>query len=201
MSRTVIDLIRHGEPEGGRKYRGWGVDDPLTERGWQQMWGAVGESVPWQQIVSSPLLRCKAFAEQLSEKHKLPLSIENDIEEVGFGSWEGRTPDEIIAVNKAEYDAFYQDPAINRPANAEDLDVFMQRVVVVYRKVVSVYAGQHVLMVAHAGVIRAILAAVLDAPAASIYKLDIGNAGISRIRITESSEKIQFMNVKRLPLS
>lgn len=26
MSKTVIDLLRHGEPEGGRMYRGGGVD-------------------------------------------------------------------------------------------------------------------------------------------------------------------------------
>ena len=37
MSDTVIDLIRHGEPVGGRRYRGH-IDDPLSERGWQQMW-------------------------------------------------------------------------------------------------------------------------------------------------------------------
>ena len=39
---TTIDLIRHGEPVGGRKYRGQ-TDDPLSEKGWEQMWKAVGD--------------------------------------------------------------------------------------------------------------------------------------------------------------
>jgi len=44
MSRkpiTTLDLMRHGEPVGGRRYRGQ-MDDPLSEKGWAQMRNAVG---------------------------------------------------------------------------------------------------------------------------------------------------------------
>ena len=41
---TQIDVIRHGEPKGGRRYRGYGIDDPLTETGWQQMWTAMPDT-------------------------------------------------------------------------------------------------------------------------------------------------------------
>jgi len=30
---TTIDLLRHGEPVGGKRYRGQ-IDDPLSEKGW-----------------------------------------------------------------------------------------------------------------------------------------------------------------------
>ena len=30
---TTLDLLRHGEPIGGSKIRGSGVDDPLSPRG------------------------------------------------------------------------------------------------------------------------------------------------------------------------
>ncbi len=33
---TIVDLLRHGEPDGGQKFRG-AVDDPLSPRGWEQM--------------------------------------------------------------------------------------------------------------------------------------------------------------------
>ncbi|MGH8626386.1 MAG: hypothetical protein ACREYC_14335 [Gammaproteobacteria bacterium] len=39
---TFIDLRRHGEAEGGARYRG-STDDPLTAEGWAQMWAAVRE--------------------------------------------------------------------------------------------------------------------------------------------------------------
>jgi hypothetical protein len=37
----ILDLLRHGEPEGGRLYRGNLLDDPLSEKGWQQMQASV----------------------------------------------------------------------------------------------------------------------------------------------------------------
>ena len=61
---TTIDLLRHGEPIGGRRYRGH-IDDPLSEYGWSEMWHAVSGETPWQQIITSPLRRCREFAEAL----------------------------------------------------------------------------------------------------------------------------------------
>ena len=53
---TTIDLLRHGDVEGGRKYRGQ-LDDPLSELGWQQLRSATSKKQNWQHIVSSPLFR------------------------------------------------------------------------------------------------------------------------------------------------
>ena len=53
MKDTIIDLIRHGQPVGGRRYRGQ-IDDPLSERGWEQMWSAVRNPAPWEEIICSP---------------------------------------------------------------------------------------------------------------------------------------------------
>ena len=44
---TTIDLIRHGEPVGGKKFRG-STDDPLSELGWQQMTAAVASTTEWE---------------------------------------------------------------------------------------------------------------------------------------------------------
>ena len=39
------------------------MDDPLSERGWTQMWTATGEFSDWTHVISSPLQRCRGFAE------------------------------------------------------------------------------------------------------------------------------------------
>lgn len=44
---TTVDLLRHGEPEGGQMFRG-AVDDPLSPRGWEQMRSAVGDCRAWK---------------------------------------------------------------------------------------------------------------------------------------------------------
>jgi probable phosphoglycerate mutase len=190
----LIDFIRHGEPEGGRVYRGHGVDDPLSETGWAQMWMALGEGCPWTQIVSSPLRRCRAFAECLAARHGLSLMVDERLREVGFGAWEGRTPDEIRASNPGEYAAFFCDPVRNRPPGAESLEAFFARVAAALGDVAREYADRQVLMITHAGVIRAVLAHVLGADPAAAYRIRVHNAGMTRFRVGEQGLVLEFHN-------
>ncbi len=194
MSDSLIDLIRHGEPEGGSLFRGHTIDDPLSEKGWQQMRTAISQLPPWQQIISSPMRRCQAFAEQTASTQAIPLEIIDDFREVGFGHWEGRTRDDIKRHDADEYRAFYRDPVNQRPAGAEPLDEFIYRVSQAYDKVLQRHPGKHTLIVAHAGVIRAIISHVLGAPPVSMYRLKINNAGITRIRHGENGGMVEFVN-------
>jgi len=122
---TTVDLMRHGEPVGGRRYRGQ-IDDPLSEKGWAQMQAAVGESLPWTRIVSSPLLRCRAFAETLADRHGLPLTLDERLMEVGFGEWEGKTAAEIEQAAPGTLARFKADPVNARPAGPNRWRIFMR---------------------------------------------------------------------------
>lgn len=183
---TYIDIIRHGEPVGGRRYRGHGVDDPLTEKGWQQMRAAVTNQTAWQHIISSPLIRCREFSEELANDLRIQFEVEDNIKEIGFGEWEGKTPDEIIAEDNDALKHFYEDPVNNRPEGAEPLDTFSDRVWKAYLDIADRYAGQHVLIVAHAGVARAITANILKMSLEDVYsRLKIEYGGIIHSIIEE----------------
>ncbi len=176
---TQIDVIRHGEPEGGRRYRGYGIDDPLTEKGWQQMWSAIPENPGWDLIISSPLARSLDFGIALAEKMGIPCIINDQMKEIGFGVWEGLTPKEIIAADSEALNHFYQDPINNRPEGAEPLEVFSNRIWSAFQKIAAEHTGKHVLIVAHAGVARAIMANVLEMPLDDVYsRLKIEYAAI-----------------------
>ena len=176
---TQIDVIRHGEPVGGRRYRGHGVDDPLTEAGWQQMWTAVAGRADWHHISTSPLTRCLDFAQQLSKKHKIGYSIDDRFKEIGFGTWEGLTPDEILAMDANALDHFYKDPLRNRPEGAEPLETFSKRVWDAYQDISRKHTNENVLVVGHAGVIRAITANILGMELDHVYSnLKIEYGGI-----------------------
>jgi alpha-ribazole phosphatase len=177
---TCIDLIRHGEPVGGTRYRGQ-TDDPLSERGWRQMWDAVGEGHGWQHIVTSPLLRCSAFAHACGARLRLPVSEDPRLEEMGLGAWEGRTRAELVAHDPAQVGDFYRDPVAGRPPGAEPLEAFVARVWTAFDEMLLAYRGRAVLVVAHAGVIRAVLARVLDLPLTSLYRIRVANAAVTRI--------------------
>ena len=121
---STIDLLRHGEPRGGVRYRGDGVDDPLSERGWEQMWAAVAQTSDWTHVVTSPLRRCREFAEVLATRSDIPLVVDTRLREVGFGAWEGRRHDEVRDADPAAYLAFFRDAVNHRPPGAEPLDTF-----------------------------------------------------------------------------
>ena len=183
---TYIDVIRHGEPVGGRRYRGYSVDDPLTEKGWEQMRAAVAKNAPWQHIVSSPLKRCLEFSQELAENLQISYSIEENMKEIGFGDWEGKTPEEILAEDSEALNHFYKDPVNNRPRGAEPLDAFSTRVWGSYLDILENHKGKHVLVVAHAGVARAITANILKMSLDDVYsRLKIDYAAIVHSSIDE----------------
>ncbi len=166
---TYIDVIRHGEPVGGRRYRGYSVDDPLTEKGWAQMRAAVPETPQWQHIVSSPLKRCLEFSQELANDLQISFSIEDNMKEIGFGDWEGKTPEDILAEDSEALNHFYKDPVHHRPKGAEPLNSFSQRVWGAYQSILEQHQDKHVLVVAHAGVARAITANILKMSLDDVY--------------------------------
>lgn len=180
----LVDLMRHGEPVGGRKYRGQ-IDDALSEKGWAQMWDSLGEHKPWQSLVSSPLLRCRAFAEAAAQRYQLALRIDDRFKEVGFGAWEGQTADELRAQDPDIITRFKRNPVRHRPPGAEVLADFAARVEAGWAELLRLHRGQHVLLICHAGVIRMILALSLGIPLENLYRIEVPSAGLSRIRIAD----------------
>ena len=167
--KTQIDVMRHGEPEGGRRYRGFGVNDPLTEKGWQQMWDSVAKQPSWDLIVSSPLSRCLDFGQALAEKANIPCIVEDAMKEIGFGVWEGLTPEEILAEDSEALNHFYADPVHNRPEGAEGLAAFSKRVWDAYQNIATTHEGKHILIVGHAGIARVVAANVLHMSLDNVY--------------------------------
>ncbi|WP_303290099.1 histidine phosphatase family protein [Marinobacter sp. SS5-14b] len=163
MTTTLIDLIRHGEPEGGQMFRG-SQDDPLSARGWQQMEAAVTSDDGWDAIVSSPMTRCRLFAEKLAENREISLHIEDDLREIGFGAWEGLTAEQVQQQYGDHLNRFWQDSVNFIPPGGEPIPDFYRRVTQGFNRWQEKLAGQRILVVCHGGVIRMVLADVLGIP-------------------------------------
>ncbi len=187
ISTTTIDLIRHGEPVGGKKYRGH-LDDPLSEKGWNQMRKAVSNHSPWDVVVSSSLLRCAEFAQEMAERHQLPLVLDKRLMELGFGEWEGKTATELMQEDPDNLTRFWSDPINNPPPGAETLHEFQARVIEGWFDAIEQHKGKHILMVGHAGMMRMIIREVLGMPLDNMFRLQVPNAGISRITVDHFEE-------------
>jgi len=184
---TRIDLLRHGEVEGGEQYRGQ-QDYALSPAGWTQLVGQVPVNLPWQQIVTSPLLRCADFAEDLARKSGLLLAYEPRFCERNMGEWEGRSASELREQDNEAVEAYYRNPVSFTPPGAEPLVVFQQRVLAAWEELLLDHPQRHLLVVTHAGCIRIILAQVLNMPLQSIPRLAVPYAGLSRIEIRGSGD-------------
>lgn len=174
-----IDLLRHGEPVGGRRYRGDGADDPLSDAGWQQMWAAVGDAPAWCAVLSSPLRRAREFAEAVSGRLGIPCEVDARLREIGMGAWEGMTPAAVRAADPQGYAAYYRDPVGGRPPGAESLSALQSRVV---EALDDLPAGEPLLVVAHAVVIRAAIAHAVQGSAAAMMRIPVPYAGLTRLR-------------------
>jgi alpha-ribazole phosphatase/probable phosphoglycerate mutase len=188
---TVIDLIRHGEPVGGALIRGK-RDDPLSETGWKQMWAAVDGERPWQQIISSPLLRCANFAHALGSELNIPVTEEVRLSEIGFGEWEGVDLASLYRDCPEAIDGFWADPPNNPPPGGESFTLFQARVSEALNAILCDYAGKHLLLVAHGGVIRMIIAQVLSMPTEKIFRMEVPYAAVSRILVERGMQRLSF---------
>ena len=178
---TTFDLLRHGEPEGGPRFRGT-VDDPLSETGWTQLRAATADG-QWDRIVCSPLLRCREFAQVLADQRGVACRVEADFREISFGLWEGLTSAQVEADYGEALARFWQDPVAYPPPQGEPVADFSARVEAAWQRLVADAQGQRVLVVAHGGTIAMLLRGVLGMPLSHSWRVRMGYAGQARLRL------------------
>lgn len=129
------------------------------------------ELPPGLPVWSSPLQRCRTLAEALQPAPRLDARLM----ELNFGAWEGRPWDDIA---RPELDAWAADIDGYAPPGGEAPRQLQQRVLAF---VDELPAGAH-LLVTHAGVIRALLAAAAgETLAAALQRLAPAYGSLTRL--------------------
>jgi len=186
-SASLVDLLRHGQTEGGSGFRG-STDDPLTGLGMDQMWAATAGQDGWDRIVASPLQRCAEFARALAERKRTPLEIDARLREIDFGAWEAQTAEQITQRDADGLRRFWADPIRHPPPGAEAVPAFEARVLSCWRDQLQRHAGSRVLLVTHGGPIRAILGQVYRVPWTDLLRLDLPHASLTRVRVERAAD-------------
>ena len=147
------------------------------------MAAAIAPFDGWQHIVSSPLLRCQAFASNLASEKNVSMHLQQDLSEICFGDWDGLSFKAVEATDKTLFDGFWNDPFLHTPPNGEPMQEFCQRIASGFWQAVKQLEGQHVLMVVHGGVIRAILKMIMQSDNVALMRYEVPYACLSRIKI------------------
>lgn len=169
-----ILLLRHGELyTGGKKLYVGQADIPLSAVGVQQahVWAEVLREIPLARIVSSDLSRCAETAGIIAAKQGLTVEHDPRWREISFGDWDGRDWDEVLAEFPEAVAARYDDFIHARPANGENFLDLQARVMAAFDELLARNIGGTVLVVAHAGVNRTLLAHLMGLPDRNIFHI------------------------------
>ncbi len=147
------------------------------------MRNAVGDGGDWEAIISSPLIRCAAFARDLAERLVCPLAIAPGFTEISFGVWEGRSVAEVHAADPQALGQFWRDPVAHPIPGGEPVADFDRRISAAWTTLLDQYHGRHVLLVAHGGTIRMVLRQLLEIPLQRIWRIEAPFASLTRIRV------------------
>ena len=168
MSRLV--LVRHCEPEEDARGRCYGsLDVGLSDDGRRHAL-ELAARVSADDVWTSPRRRARETAAPLSAS---PF-VDEDLRELDFGEFEGRTYDEIAASEPELYREWMETPTrVRFPGGESWADLKMRAVPALER-----ISGDAV-VVTHGGVIRAALSEWLAIPDEAIFRISLGYGGIT----------------------
>ncbi len=172
-----VSLLRHGMTQGGDIYRGH-TDVALTAEGLLQMQQAnAGFALPVDYLVSSTLQRCAAFA----TLHGQPEFLDARLQEMSFGDWDGQLRSEVWLAHAEQVKAFWNNPMVAAAPNGESVAVVQKRAIACLHEHVQFalkQGKQHLLLVTHGGVIRAMLSDLLQMQPQALFNVDVPYGGV-----------------------
>lgn len=196
---THLYFIRHGESTWNASGRAQGWSNPgLSRKGFTQARAVAKRmaDVPLQKIYASPLRRASQTAQVIAARVGLMVQPVADFREVGLGAWEGVPVQELRQRHLVLYRKWLRTPSKTRIPEGEGIVRFQKRVLAAFRAVLEdADHGGTVAIVTHGGVVRAIIAHVLDIPFDPLMRgISLGNTSITRLTHARGHLAITVLN-------
>ncbi|MGW6285378.1 bifunctional RNase H/acid phosphatase [Streptomyces sp. NPDC055107] len=198
---ATLVLLRHGEtaltPE--KRFSGSGGTDPelsATGRGQAERaaehFAALGTV---QEIVSSPLRRCRETAAAVAGRLGLDVRVDEGLRETDFGAWEGLTFGETRERYGDDLTAWLASPDTAPTGGGESFAEVAERVAAARDRIVARYAGRTVLLVTHVTPIKTLVRLALGAPPESLFRMELSAASISTIAYyADGNASVRLLN-------
>ena len=197
MTLTLY-FLRHGQTASSREdtFCGSGLDPDLTPEGLEmaQAFTAAYRGKSWQAIYSSKLQRSIQSAQPLSDALGISLESRSELNEIGYGKWEGLTKEEVSQRHHDDYVSWLADPAWYAPTGGELAVVIAQRGLQIVEELKQSFSEGNVLVVSHKATIRIILCSLLGIEVGRFrYRLACPVGSVSVIEFTPQGPLLQVM--------
>ncbi|HEV8543157.1 MAG TPA: histidine phosphatase family protein [Verrucomicrobiae bacterium] len=196
-SPTRLYLLRHGEVEP-RYHRVFGgrIDMELSPLGHEQVQALADyfQRHPPHVVYASPMKRVQQTLAPLAKWTGLQPIVLPGLREVDFGAWTGLNWEQVYERFKVSAFDWLTELEKGSIAEAESTADFRQRVNECLRQILNQSVHKEIAVIAHGGVIRMLLALILDLPFAKMSAFDIEYASITRIRLAPAKTEVELLN-------
>ncbi|MCO4836525.1 MAG: histidine phosphatase family protein [Oceanospirillaceae bacterium] len=183
-----ISLLRHGKTTSDDIYRGH-TDVALTDKGLEQMHQSVATfKLPVDYLVSSDLQRCAIFSALLGPEMKL----EKRFKEMSFGDWDGQSRAKIWREQPKLVSQFWDNPMHSCAPNGETVLQLQTRAMEALHEHVQGAIKlncEHMLIVTHGGVIRAMLGSILHMNAKGLFNFNLPYAALVPLHLASFEDQ------------
>lgn len=138
-------------------------------------------------VLSSPASRCLHLARHLSTR----VETDERLRELHFGAWENQLWNTLP---QEELNSWMENYVEGGPPGGESYRQLFERAVACWKERVVKADENHLLVVAHAGLIRSLLGFLLDIPLKNTFKLQIDYGSISQVNITNGYTQLAYIN-------
>lgn len=195
-----IFLIRHGETSANveKKFAGF-LDVPLNERGKEQA-KVVSDKLKNEKIdaiYSSDLSRAFETAKSIASVHPVEIQSVPDLRELNFGLWEGKSYLDLQGEHSEDLKKWIEDYESFVIPEGESVLMLYQRVSEFFDKMKEKHgenSNQTVLLVAHGGVIQALLSHISYQNISGYWKFSIDNCGVNLVEYVMGYPVIKKLN-------
>ncbi len=139
-------------------------------------------------VFSSPLQRCVKLSQVLVAEHVVH---DERLKELHFGDWEMRAWDDIP---RDVFDHWAQNYAELAPPNGETFSQLQLRGIAFVEDILQMHPQGHVLVVTHGGMIRAMLAHVLNMQLKGLFRFNIDYGSVTQLDFCGNVPKIEYVN-------
>jgi len=192
---TVFHLLRHGEHNvQGKICAGRMPGVVLSERGRTEAEDAARRlaGLDVAAIYASPLERTRETADIVGRQLSLPVTVLNDLAELDFGEWTGKTFDEVR--KDPRWPAWASHRSLSCIPGGETMREVQRRVVEAIMEMREQHPSEAVVVVSHGDVIRAALVFALGMPLDFYGRLEVATASLSTVRIDANGIRVIAVN-------
>jgi broad specificity phosphatase PhoE len=190
-------LCRHAEPEAAARGRVCGrLDVGLSPSGEVQadVLAAALASEHASALYASPIRRAVETAGRIGTALGLEPRVDPRLRELDFGQADGLTYEEVEERWPELYETWMRTPTEVRFPAGESFADLKRRAVAAAADIVAAHEDETVVIVAHAGVIRAVLVDWLSMPDEALFRIEQRYASVNVVEVTDGAVNVRLVN-------